>query len=86
MVSTETTLIFEDVTHVGEAPKLSALVVRDDLIQQHALGAVQLLVTHAHPDVLILDLRDASSTKSSTSNGFSVVRSCTHDWRFNILG
>lgn len=50
------------VTHVGEALKLSALVLRDHLIQQHTLGAVQLLVSHAHPDIVLLHLRDTCRT------------------------
>lgn len=46
--------------------KLLALVGRGDLVQQHALGAVQLLASHAHPNV-VLHLRDASRTKSPES-------------------
>lgn len=48
-------------THVGEALKLPALVSRDDLVQQHALGAVQLLASHAHLNIA-MRLRDASRT------------------------
>lgn len=48
-------------THVREALKLRALFSRDDLVQQHALGTVQLLLSQAHLQ-FTMRLRYASRT------------------------
>lgn len=53
-------------THVGQAPKLPALVLGDDLVQQDALGAVELLGSQAHPNAIVR-LGDASGTETPES-------------------